>query len=154
MSFSLRQATAKDDELIANYFKSMWAEYDLDGFLVEDSLERTLGFIERARKGLEYAAFIAESEGKAIGSAACQVFAGLYPSVFQVDKRKYGYIWGIYVTPESRGQGVARALTERCLTYFTHIGCTKAVLHASPMGKLVYERLGFVASNEMTLELG
>ena len=41
---------------------------------------------------LEAAAFIAEVGGEAVGSAACQVFRGLYLVVFQADKRKYACI--------------------------------------------------------------
>ena len=92
-------------------------------------------------------------KGEVVGSAACQVFAGLYPSVFQGDKRKYGYIWGVYVAPTARGQGVAKALTHACTDYLRIIGCTRALLHASPQGESVYKSLGFETSNEMRLEL-
>ena len=138
---------------MADHFYRLWAEYDLESLLAQDWLETTLAFIADARARLEYAAFVAEVEGASIGSAACQVFSGLYPSVFQPDKRKYGYIWGVYVEPEARGKGIAKALTEACTKHLKAIGCTKIVLHASPMGRSVYGRLGFAPSNEMVLEL-
>lgn len=153
MGFSLRQAAPEDDAIVADYFYKMWAEYDMEEMLAESCLEQTLTFIKHAREGLEYTAFIAEVKGEAVGCAACQVFAGLYPGVFQPSKRKYGYLWGVYVAPDLRGKGVAQALTETCRDYLQTIGCTKVVLHASPMGRPVYERLGFVTSNEMVLNL-
>ena len=153
MAYLVRPTTPEDDALIAANFRRMWAEYDLDELLADDWLNDTLRFVKQARAGLEYAAFVAEVAGEPVGSAACQVFAGLYPSVFQSDKRKYGYIWGVYVAPEARGQGVAKALTNACTDYLRTIGCTRALLHASPQGEPVYKSLGFEPSNEMRLEL-
>lgn len=148
----LRPASPEDDTLIAQNFKLMWQDYELDKILREDWLEDTLEFIQNARKHLQYAAFIAELAGKDVGSAACQLFSGPYPMGFQVDKRQYGYIWGVYVAPDYRGQGIAKALTQACVAYLKDIACTKVLLHASPMGKPVYEKLGFEPSNEMILD--
>ena len=67
--------------------------------------------------------------------------------------RKYGYIWGVYVLPKARCQGVAEALVRACIAELRAQDCTKVVLHASPLGKSLYSKLGFVASNEMALEL-
>jgi hypothetical protein len=39
------------------------------------------------------------------------------------------------------------------IAYLNALGCTKAILHASPSGKPVYSNLGFVSSNEMQLDL-
>ena len=153
MTFDIRRATPRDDGLIAEYFGRMWAEYDLDEILTDDWREKTLSFIERAREGLKYAAFIAELDDEAVGCTACQVFSGLYPSVFHPDKRKYGYIWGVYVTPQARGRGVAKGLTNACIDYLKSVGCTRVHLHASPMGRPVYEKLEFKSSNEMYLDL-
>ena len=153
MAYLIRAATPEDDALIAENYRRMWAEYDLDKLLSDDWLTETLRFIAHARETREYAAFIAELEGEAVGSAACQVFQGPYPVVFQTDKRKYGYLWGVYVAPEVRGRGFAKALTNACTDYLKTIGCTRVLLHASPLGKPVYESLGFEPSNEMRLEL-
>jgi hypothetical protein len=39
------------------------------------------------------------------------------------------------------------------IEHLKSLNCIKAVLNASPSGKAVYEQLGFVAGNEMTLNL-
>lgn len=149
---SIRQAESSDDNLIAENFYLMWQEYDMSKLLKEDWQAKTLEFIQHAREHLNYAAFIAELEGKAVGSAACQLFNGLYPDVFQKEKRLYSYVWGVYVAPEQRGQGIAKALTQACIDYSKTIGCTKVLLHAAPMGKPVYEKLAFTPGNEMLLD--
>ncbi|MCA9836526.1 MAG: GNAT family N-acetyltransferase [Trueperaceae bacterium] len=151
-SFNLRPTQAQDDVIVADFFRLMWQDYDMDKILSERWREETLEFIADAREKHQYAAFIAEKNGQPIGTAACQLFYGPYPMVFQKDKRQYGYIWGVYVTPEERGKGIARTLTQACTDYLRDIACTKVVLHASPMGKPVYEKLGFVPSNEMILD--
>jgi ribosomal protein S18 acetylase RimI-like enzyme len=88
-----------------------------------------------------------------VGSAGSQLFAGLYPVPFQPSYRKIGYIWGVYVEPDYRHQGIGRSLTQMNLDYLKTIGCTRAVLHASPLGRSVYEQLGFQPNNEMLIEL-
>jgi len=149
----VRQATPEEDDLIADHFYDMWQAYDMQGILSEDWKEQTLAFITEAREKHALAAFLVEQEGMIVASAACQLFQGLYPTVFQEDKRKYGYVWAVYVKPEARRKGLAKQLTEACNHYLKEIGCTKVMLHAAPMGKGVYEKLGFKAINEMIMEL-
>ncbi|MDZ4877137.1 MAG: hypothetical protein CLLPBCKN_006572 [Chroococcidiopsis cubana SAG 39.79] len=64
-----------------------------------------------------------------------------------------GYIWGVYVKPSYRRQGVATKLMKEAMIYLKEIGCTRAVLHASDTGKLLYSSLGYAQSNEMVLSL-
>jgi GNAT superfamily N-acetyltransferase len=150
----IRAATAAEDSLIAHHFYRMW----LDNQIAEDAiaidwLETILQFIHQARQTLDYQAFIAEIEGQVVGSAGCQRFAGLYPNVMKAVERCDGYIWGVYVEPAYRGRGIATQLTQQTMTYLKAIGCTHAVLNASPSGKPVYSRLGFTDSNLMRLDL-
>ncbi len=152
MSLSIRQATSEEDGLIADNFYLMWQDYDMHTILEENWKEKTLEFISEARAKHQYMGFIAEQNGEIVASAACQLFQGLYPIIFQEDKRKYGYIWGVYVNPAARGQKIATKITRACNNYLKGIGCSKVMLHASPMGKGVYEKLDFVTSNEMIME--
>ena len=64
-----------------------------------------------------------------------------------------GYIWGVYVDPTYRRQGIATKLMKQAMIYLKEIGCTKAVLHASDTGKMLYSNLGYIESNEMVLNL-
>ena len=63
------------------------------------------------------------------------------------------YILSMFTEPEFRGQGVASRLVEAMIDWATHRGYRRIVLHASPMGRPVYERLGFVNGTEMRLDL-
>ncbi|MEO8179067.1 MAG: GNAT family N-acetyltransferase [Deltaproteobacteria bacterium] len=107
-------------------------------------------------QGQEHAAlrfFVAEREGRCVGAACCQLFVGLYPAILLREVRRYGYIWGVYVAPTERRQGLGHTLTETCGQSLRSQGCTHALLHAAPPGRAIYERLGFQGTNEMRLTL-
>ena len=150
----IREANKEEDSLIARHFYQLWRDNDVPPQSIQDDwLEITLQFIESARQELCYKAFVAEIDGEVVGSAGCQLFGGLYPHALAEEYRKYGYIWGVYVEPPFRGQGIAKKLTAMTVDYLKSLGCTQAILHASPSGKPVYSSLGFSQSNEMRLNL-
>jgi GNAT superfamily N-acetyltransferase len=151
---TIREATQQEDSLIAKHFYLMWQDIGVpDDAINSNWLEITLQFIEQARQSFFYKAFVAEVDDGVVGSASCQLYTGLYPNVFIPEYRKYGYIWGIYVEPSYRRQGIAKQLTSATVNYFKAVGCTRAVLNASRLGKPVYESLGFSSSNAMQLDL-
>jgi GNAT superfamily N-acetyltransferase len=150
----IREALPQEDSIIAEHFYQMW----LDNNILADSIKPnwqqiTLDFISQARQNLCYKAFVAEVEKQVIGSTSCQLFAGLYPNILKTEYRKYGYIWGVYVAPDYRKKGIGKSITKIAVNYLKSIGCTRAILNASPSGKTVYSRLGFSISNEMQLDL-
>ena len=58
-------------------------------------------------------------------------------------------IQNVYTEPEWRRRGLARLLIKRILDWTREQGIDSVVLHASDAGRAVYERLGFIATNEM-----
>lgn len=153
-NINIREASPQEDSLIAEHFYQLWRDNDVPADSIQSNwLEITLQFIDYARRELRYKAFVAEFSGRVVGSASCQLFAGLYPHVLAEEYRKYGYIWGVYVEPTYRGQRFAKKLTRMTCDYLKSLGCTRVILHASPLGKPVYSSLGFLESNEMRLDL-
>ncbi|MCC5646355.1 GNAT family N-acetyltransferase [Nostoc sp. CHAB 5824] len=151
---TIREATAKEDSLISKHFYQMWLDISVHESNIDlDWQNITLQFIEEARRSLLYKAFVAEVDNTVVGSASCQLFAGLYPNVFKDEYRKFGYIWGVYVEQSNRRQGIAKCLTNRAIEYLKVIGCTRVLLNASPLGKPVYSSLGFSEGNIMQLDL-
>ena len=65
----------------------------------------------------------------------------------------YGFIGDVYVVPEERHRGYAAALVKDSINHFKNIGITTIRLLASDVGKIVYEKLGFVSTNEMKLNI-
>ncbi|ARV63136.1 GNAT family N-acetyltransferase [Nostocales cyanobacterium HT-58-2] len=151
---TIREATPQEDSLIAEHFYQMWRDIGaFDDDINPNWLEITLQFIEQARRDLFYKAFVAEIDSVVVGSASCQLYVGLYPDVLMPQYRKYGYIWGVYVEPSYRRQGIAKQLTSMAVNHLKAVGCTRVHLNASPLGKPVYESLGFSSGNAMQLDL-
>lgn len=151
-NLTIREATLDEDSLIAKHFYQLWLDNNIPANDIEpDWMNLTPKFITQARQELDYQAFVAEVQGQVVGSTSCQRFAGLYPSI--LIPRQFGYIWGVYVETAFRQQGIGKCLTETALHYLKQLGCTRAILHASPLGKPIYTRLGFVENNEMRLDL-
>ncbi|MBD2460609.1 GNAT family N-acetyltransferase [Oscillatoria sp. FACHB-1407] len=153
-TIDIREASPGADALIAAHFYRLWQDNAIPGECIYPNwLDLTLKFIDRARRELSFKAFVAEVDGQIVGSASCQLFEGLYPQILTPQARQYGYIWGVYVEPPYRRQGIAQQLTKEAIAHLKSLGCTRAILHASPSGKSVYEHLGFSTSNEMRLDL-
>ncbi|WP_416209812.1 GNAT family N-acetyltransferase [Nodularia sp. LEGE 06071] len=151
---TIREAIPPEDALIAQHFYQMWQDIGVpDEAMNSNYLDITLEFITQARQDLFYQAFVAQVDDVIVGSASCQLFSGLYPNVMTAEYRKFGYIWGVYVEPVYRKQGIAKKLTNSAVAHLKAIGCTRVVLNASPSGKPVYSSLGFLESNAMQLDL-
>ena len=147
-------ARPEHDVTIARHFYQLWLDNNVSADVIDDDwLSKTVKFIQNARRDLEFQAFIAQTEDRVVGSVSCQLFAGLYPSPFKSEHRHYGYIWNVYVDSNYRRQGIATQLTQSAIAHLTSLNCTKVVLHASPSGKPVYEKMGFIPGNEMVLDL-
>jgi GNAT superfamily N-acetyltransferase len=52
-------------------------------------------------------------------------------------------VYGVAVVPEQRGRGIARSMMEAAIDWAHEAGATRMVLHASPMARPLYEKLGF-----------
>jgi ribosomal protein S18 acetylase RimI-like enzyme len=151
---NLREIHSHEDTLIAEHFYQLWRDNDVPDHLINPNWsDITTEFIDRARQELSFKAFAIEVDGIVVGSTSCQIFAGLYPNGLAEEYRKYGYIWGVYVEAAYRRRGFGKQLTTMALDYLKSLGCTRAILHASPSGQPIYTSLGFVLSNEMRLDL-
>ena len=64
-----------------------------------------------------------------------------------------GYILNVFVDPDLRGAGVGRALMDRAVAEGRRRGLDLLVLHASPMGRPLYDLLGWTPGSEMVLPL-
>jgi GNAT superfamily N-acetyltransferase len=61
------------------------------------------------------------------------------------------YVYGLFVVPERRRRGVARALLAAAHAWVDEAGYEALALHASPAGRPLYEKMGFVPTSEMRL---
>ena len=60
-----------------------------------------------------------------------------------------GYILNVYTEPAYRGRGLAKQLTELAMQEARNRKLSLTILHATSMGKPLYEKLGFKGTSEM-----
>ena len=60
-------------------------------------------------------------------------------------------VYGMSVTPEARGRGIAGGLTTTLLKRAKALGCQRVVLHSSEIAVDVYRRAGFIDCCSMTV---
>jgi hypothetical protein len=68
-----------------------------------------------------------------VGAACCASFG------------ETGWIGALGVLPRARGRGAGGELTEACVEWLRARGARTVLLHATDLGRPVYERIGFVA---------
>lgn len=65
------------------------------------------------------------------------------------DDCRRGYVLNVYVEPQWRGQGIARALMEESDRVFRARKISYAILHATEAGRPLYEQGGWSQTSEM-----
>ena len=63
------------------------------------------------------------------------------------------YLMSMFTDPVARGRGIATALVLHAVRWCRRQGYASLSLHASPQGKPIYRRLGFVRTNEFRLRI-
>jgi len=153
-TLSIRLAKPVEYGALADAFYKMWLD---NGMTASDFAHNwkaaTLGFMAKVADCHDGCGFVAVDGDTVVGAAQAHVARKLYPQALKPEVRKDGYIWGVYVEPDYRRQGLARRLTSACMDHLQDVGCTRVVLHASPTGRPVYEGLGFIKTNEMRWEV-
>jgi GNAT superfamily N-acetyltransferase len=122
----------------------------VDGLRPDWAARETAYFVKRTPEGGAQW-YLAQVGGRFVGSACAFVDDSWFATLLQ--RPHLGWIIGVYVLPEYRRRGIARALTEAAVTWLRHAGCNHVKLHASPFGRGIYESMGFALTNEMKLKL-
>ena len=106
----------------------------------------------------EYVGWVAsppDSLGKIIGGAGVQLRrVNPHPSTGPngeggIAEGHHAIIINVYTEPEWRRRGVASLLMHRIIDWSRAEKLDRLVLHASDDGRALYEKLGFVQTNEM-----
>ncbi len=113
-----------------------------------DWRERFADYCAKRMQAGELRYFVVEDTGAIVACAGALIRDG-YP--MEIHGIRNGYIFGVSVQPEMRGRGLATALTGACVHWLTQTGVARISLHASPFGRPIYERMGFIPTNEMQL---
>jgi ribosomal protein S18 acetylase RimI-like enzyme len=158
MKFSVRQADVTDITLLAYHRVAMFRDMGQLPAHQEEPLKRaTASYMSDALARGEYLAWVAEDTATppaAIGGAGVQLRPILPRPRLGTDDLELGpegIVLNVYVESAWRRRGVAEALMRAVLDGLAARGIRRIVLHASDDGRRLYERLGFVPTNEMRL---
>ncbi|HUR95792.1 MAG TPA: GNAT family N-acetyltransferase [Gemmatimonadales bacterium] len=137
MADTVRQARAADADLVAPLFDAYRQFYEQPA-----DLPLARAFLAERLAREESVVFLAERDGRAVG------FVQLYPlfsSTASVPRRLW-LLNDLFVSPEARGSGVARALMARARRLAEDtgaVGLELATAHSNLKAQRLYESLGW-----------
>jgi ribosomal protein S18 acetylase RimI-like enzyme len=154
----VRQADPTDIPILARHRAMMFRDMAQLAAHLEEPLEQaTAAWLREALPRGEYLAWVAEEKGtpgQVCGGAGVQLRPILprpRPGVDDLELGPEAIVLNVYVEAAWRRRGVADALMRALLTALAARGIRRIVLHASDEGRRLYERLGFLPTNEMRL---
>jgi len=100
----------------------------------------------------DYFGWIVEAQGGPVAGLGMMVI-DWPPHPSHPAQAARGYLLNVYVEPAHRGRGLAKALMARATQEGRRRGLSLMVLHATAMGRPLYEALGWAATSEMSLKL-
>jgi GNAT superfamily N-acetyltransferase len=152
----IRLATAADAALLAHHRASMFRDMGrCDAATYGPLVAASTSYFARAIPAGEYAGWLAmagDDHEKPIGGAGVQVRVMLprpNETGTALTDGPEGIVLNVYTEEAWRRQGVAELLMRHVLAWCRTRGLVRVVLHASASGRSLYEKLGFVATNEM-----
>lgn len=139
---SVRRATPDDSYTIARLRQAMWDEMRPDDPADRTFREATFVFWYEALESGRAVGWIAEVDGQAVGITML-LLHDHPPRPFGQLRR--GYVTSVYVTPAYRRQGHGKALMQAAIAYGREQGLQRLELRTSPVGRALYESVGFEA---------
>jgi GNAT superfamily N-acetyltransferase len=147
-----RSATPADAELIAHHRLRMFAD---SGQSTPESMETmAANFTDWVRPRLadgRYLGWIVDDETTPIAGAGVWLID--FPPHWMDPEPIRAYLLNFYVAPSHRGQGLAQKLLKLTVDEARSRGIQVVTLHASVLGRPIYERNGFKPTNEMMLRM-
>ncbi|MDL2343470.1 GNAT family N-acetyltransferase [Deinococcus sp. MIMF12] len=150
--YALRPATPADAPAVARQRAQMFV--DMGTLTPEAAAPEVPLWTDWLRGALasgEYVGLLAEWEGTVVGGAGLMFFPRI-PTLKDPATRK-AHVLNVSVDPAHRRRGLAGALMGAALEEVRARGLRQVTLNAAPLGRPIYERLGFVESTHPELRL-
>ncbi|GGK31731.1 N-acetyltransferase [Deinococcus malanensis] len=150
--YTLRSATAADAAVIAAQRGQMFVDMnELTAQGAEEQLDLWADWLRSAIPQGDYRGVLVVHGAHVVGGVGMM----LHPKIPSARDRALfsAYVMNMYVVPQHRRRGLAEALMNEMLVQARSQGLHSVKLHAAPMGRAIYERLGFVESTNPELRL-
>ena len=150
----LRAASPSDLETLVRHRRRMWEEI---GGRTRRELNRAdpiyRRWVRRETRDGRFVAFVVDdARARPLASGAIWL-SPAQPRPGPLARESMPYVLSMFTEPEARGRGIASRIVRAMIAWSTLHGYRRIFLHASEAGRPVYAKLGFVAGNEMRLEL-
>jgi GNAT superfamily N-acetyltransferase len=159
-SFKIRRATVRDADVIAWHRARMFQDMgDVSGDAFEILRTKARARREQWIDSGDYIGWLATPADKPetiIGRAGIQLQPILPRPVdtSTIGEGRQGTIINVFTEPQWRRHGIAGLLIKGIVAWSKSERLDRLILHASDEGRSLYEKFGFVASNEMRLSGG
>jgi GNAT superfamily N-acetyltransferase len=153
--FRIRRAIIKDADIIAWHRARMFQDMgELSGDAFELLRAKSRVPLMKWLESGDYIGWLASCADRpesVIAGAGVQVYSALPRPVRRgrIGDGRQGIIINVFSEPEWRGKGIATMLMKEIINWAKSENLDRLSLHASDEGRAVYERLGFISSNEM-----
>jgi GNAT superfamily N-acetyltransferase len=167
VQFTIRRATVADADIIASHRARMFRDMGdiVDGEPFENLRAQTKARLTNWLESGDYVGWLAASpDAKIIAGDGVQLQTILprprasppsgrtrpaVRSTSSIGPGRQGTIVNVFTEPDWRRRGLASLLIKEIITWSRHERLDRLLLHASAEGRSVYERLGFIAGNDM-----
>ena len=149
---AIRRASLNDLGLLVRHRRGMWKDIALFSKADLDAADRAYRhWATRQMKANRFAGFIVDVDGQPVASGCVWIM--------QVQPRpnwtgtEAAYLLSMYTDPAHRGRGQGARIVREAIRYAKARKVHLMLLHASPFGEPIYQRLGFERTKEMRLFL-
>jgi GNAT superfamily N-acetyltransferase len=157
--FKIRLATRADLDVISDHRARMFSDMgELSPEVFETFRAQSKDVLHRMLERNQYIGWLAiphDEPEKIIAGAGVtlrEVAPHPQPNAsgkFEIVSGRQAIIQNVYTEPEWRCRGLGSLLMKEIIAWAQKTGIDSLVLHASDKGRPLYEKLGFVATNEM-----
>ena len=150
--YLIRRMRVGEAALIGAQRETMFQAVGKDQAALNAMREPFLAWVAPKLVDGSYLGWAVECDGHVVGGAGLMVLDWPPHFAHPTDPRR-GYVLNVYVEDRHRGHGLARRLMEATCEGARELGIHYLVLHASELGRPVYEKMGWTDTNEMVLIL-
>ena len=142
-----RKANINDVAILANIRSIFLMEAnDITSEIERNNVEIAIKqYFESALENDSFVAWLAVSENNIIATSGLSF--SVVPPSFKCFDGKVAYIMNMYTIPDYRKQGIGTELLKRTIKEAKKRGYKRITLHATDMGRTLYEKNGFKAIN-------
>jgi GNAT superfamily N-acetyltransferase len=159
--FDVRAARPADAAIIAWHRARMFQDMgDVPPELFDELRTTSQAYIGEALARHEYVGWLASPAGDpeiVVAGAGAQLRRA-FPHMLKlpdgpaVAQGRHAIVLNVFTEPEWRRQRLAELLVRQVIAWAREEQLDRLVLHASPQGHALYERLGFKGTNEMRFQ--